>query len=174
MKRHAPKMVLALALIAAACGSSSEGEMNSPTTAVSTTDGPTSTLPESTTAETADSPADGPTTLELKETDLGTILVDSSGATLYLFLPDEQGPSTCYNDCEAAWPVLGEVENVGDGLEPALLGTTERNSGELQATYNGWPLYHFSADTTPGDAKGQGANGVWYVVGAAGQPIGAP
>ncbi len=31
--------------------------------------------------------------------DLGTFLVDGEGMTLYLFTPDDQGPSTCEGDC---------------------------------------------------------------------------
>ena len=120
-----------------------------------------------------DGTATGTGGLQLSSTDLGDLLVDGGGNTLYLFLPDDQGASTCYNDCEAAWPVVGELSTVGEGLDAALLGTTERNNGDLQATYNGWPLHYFSADAGPGETRGQGANNVWYVVDADGNPVGA-
>jgi hypothetical protein len=29
-------------------------------------------------------------------------------------------------------------------------------------TLNRWPLYRFAKDTTPGEAKGQGAGGTWF------------
>ena len=33
------------------------------------------------------------------------------------------------------------------------------------------PLYYFAGDTAPGDVKGQGLAGKWYVIGADGTPI---
>lgn len=39
----------------------------------------------------------------LATSDLGEILVDGSGSTVYLFTPDAQGDSTCYDECEASW-----------------------------------------------------------------------
>ena len=45
-----------------------------------------------------------------------------------------------------------------------LLGTLTRDDGTVQVTYNGWPLYHFSGDTAPGDTNGQGLEGVWFLV----------
>ena len=38
-------------------------------------------------------------------------------------------------------------------------------------TVDGWPLYFFSGDATPGDTTGQGVGGVWFVVGADGAAI---
>ncbi len=109
--------------------------------------------------------------LELATTDLGEILVDASGYTVYLFTPDAQGDSTCYDECEANWPVVAEVTAVGDGLDESLLGTTTRTNGDVQATFNGWPLYYFAGDAAAGDVNGQSLNGVWWVIDAAGEPI---
>jgi len=100
--------------------------------------------------------------------DLGMIMVDAEGFTLYLFLRDEQGgPSTCYGDCEANWPPVlasdGEV-TLGEGLDAALLGTTTRDDGSIQVTYNGWPLYYYANDLAPGEINGQGVFDVWYAV----------
>jgi predicted lipoprotein with Yx(FWY)xxD motif len=108
----------------------------------------------------------------LASSDLGDIIVDDAGNTLYLFVPDAQGASTCYDDCEANWPVVGEVTDVGDGVDAALLATSERTNGDVQATYNGWPLYYFANDAAPGDTNGQGVGDVWYVVDASGNAIG--
>jgi hypothetical protein len=50
------------------------------------------------------------------------------------------------------------------------LGTVKA-SGGLQVTDNGSPLYRFSKDTGPGDAKGEGLatfGGVWHVVQSSG------
>lgn len=115
----------------------------------------------------------GDATVATAESDLGEILVDADGSTLYVFLPDEGGESTCYDDCEAAWPPLtidGDPA-AGDGADDSLLGTTERDDGSTQVTYDGWPLYYYSADAAPGDTNGQGVGDVWFVVGPDGAAI---
>jgi predicted lipoprotein with Yx(FWY)xxD motif len=44
------------------------------------------------------------------------------------------------------------------------LGTTERDDGTIQVTYQGMPLYYWIDDEAPGDTTGQGVNDVWFVV----------
>jgi len=110
---------------------------------------------------------------------LGKVLVNGKGRTLYLFVPDKQGPSVCYGLCVNEWPPLVLPKGVtrpvaGPGINPALLGTTMRKGGQLQVTYNRWPLYFWVADTGPGQASGQGVNdfgGLWWVVDKAGNAI---
>jgi predicted lipoprotein with Yx(FWY)xxD motif len=114
--------------------------------------------------------ADGPA-ISMGETDLGSVLVDSEGMTLYLFTPDAQGDPTCYDDCAANWPPLTESVSAGDGVDADLLGSVERSDGTTQITYNDWPLYYFANDATPGDVNGQGLNDVWFVVDAAGDAV---
>lgn len=118
-------------------------------------------------------PAGDVVTVGTAETDLGTILVDGDGMTLYLFTNDSPGVSVCEDACLAAWPaLLGEPE-AGEGTDEALLGTLERSDGTTQVSYNGWPLYYWAQDSAPGDTTGQGVNDVWWVVSPAGEPIGA-
>ena len=106
------------------------------------------------------------------EGDLGTFLVDGEGMTLYVFMPDAQGPSTCEDDCLAAWPALAGPATAGEGADESLLGTAARpDDGSEQVTYNGWPLYYFAQDAAPGDVNGQGLNDVWYVVDPTGNAI---
>jgi predicted lipoprotein with Yx(FWY)xxD motif len=112
-------------------------------------------------------------TVQVEDSDLGEIVVDAEGKTLYVFLADEGGESTCYEDCEASWPpltVAGEPV-AGDGIETSVLGTTERDDGTLQVTLDGQPLYYFAADETVDDVNGQGVGDVWYVVAPDGAPI---
>lgn len=96
--------------------------------------------------------------------ELGVILTDGGGMTLYRFTQDEEGQSTCYDDCAEAWPPLTADElNIPEGL-PGEFDTTERDDGGMQVTYNGMPLYYFQNDEEAGDTNGQGVNDVWFVV----------
>lgn len=103
--------------------------------------------------------------------DLGQILVGPDGMTLYVFLPDEQSESTCYDACAATWPPLEGQLEAGAGVDESLLGTSERTDGTSQATYNGWPLYHYVSDSEPGDVTGQGVGDNWFVVDPAGEVV---
>lgn len=110
---------------------------------------------------------------------LGPVLVDGQGLALYLFETDRRGaPSRCYNICAIQWPPAllpnGARPVAGPGVMPALLGTAPRTDGSTQITYNGWPLYFWPPDHTPGTATGQAltnAGGRWYVVDAAGDAV---
>jgi predicted lipoprotein with Yx(FWY)xxD motif len=107
----------------------------------------------------------------IAESSLGPILVDGKGMTLYMFKPDNQGPSTCEGQCLAAWPALVGPTTAGTGVDASKLGVAPRSDGSQQATYGGWPLYTFIQDEKPGDVNGQDSNQVWYVIGADGVPI---
>lgn len=109
-------------------------------------------------------------TVSVADSDLGMILTDGDGNTLYLLTADEQGAPTCYDDCETNWPVLEGPVEAGDGVDGALLGQTEREDGAVQATYNDWPLYYFAGDAQAGDVNGQGVGDVWYVLDESGEP----
>ncbi|MGH2671627.1 MAG: COG4315 family predicted lipoprotein [Actinomycetota bacterium] len=112
-------------------------------------------------------------TVAIEDTELGQIVVDAEGRTLYVFLVDEGTDSTCYDDCEANWPPL-TVEGdpvAGEGVDGSLLGTTEREDGSTQVTLDGHPLYRFAADETPDDMNGQGIGEVWFVVSPGGEAI---
>lgn len=100
----------------------------------------------------------------------GPILVDSAGMTLYVYERDGSGTSNCYGGCATAWPPLlvdSEDAVAATAGATGAFGTTRRNDGKLQVTYNGMPLYYFVSDRRPGDATGQdvGSSGrKWYVV----------
>ena len=151
--------VAVLALALAACG-----EEEAPDTAADEA--------EDEDVDATDDAGGDDTTVAVGSTDLGEVLVDGDGMTLYLFDPDEQGESTCYDDCADAWPPLIDEDPVaGDGVDEALLGTTERDDGSLQVTYDGWPVYLWASDQEPGDATGQGVQDDWWVIDADGTPI---
>ena len=105
---------------------------------------------------------------------LGQIVVDGRGFTLYIYVPDHQGPSVCTEVCATQWPPLVLPRGAGrplagPGVNPALLGTTRRADGSLQVTYNRWPLYLWQGDFAPGQATGQAeAMGLWYTLSVSG------
>ena len=105
--------------------------------------------------------------------ELGEMLVDAKGLSLYLFAADERAKSNCSGRCAMAWPPLLTVGDptAGEGVSADHLGTIEREDGSTQATYNGWPLYYFAFDNAPGDTTGQDSRDVWYVVSPFGGPI---
>ena len=115
--------------------------------------------------------AAGATTVTTADTDLGTVLVDGEGRTLYRFLNDSEGTSSCAEDCLANWPLLpAEGAQASEGADASLLGTLDRPEG-AQVTYAQWPLYYYAGDQAPGDLNGQGVGDVWYVVAPDGSVI---
>jgi predicted lipoprotein with Yx(FWY)xxD motif len=118
----------------------------------------------------------GGSLVKVRKTGLGRVLVDQRGRTLYLFEPDRFGRSVCYGKCAAAWPPLLTTGSPrpGAGVRASLLGTTRRNDGKLQVTYQGYPVYTFVEDTRPGQTSGQGLDGFggeWYVLDPQGRKI---
>ena len=117
-----------------------------------------------------------PATVNAAKSKLGTILVDSRGRTLYLYMFDTNGSSSCTNvgSCFETWPPLMATgtPHAGHGVDPILLGIVHRiRPAGRQVTYNGHPLYRYSQDKKPGQMKGQALFSLWYVVSAAGAPI---
>jgi predicted lipoprotein with Yx(FWY)xxD motif len=127
-------------------------------------------------ATSASSPTaeDAAPVLTTGDTDLGEILADAEGRTVYVFDEDEagSGKSVCTGECADTWPavVSEEAEPTAEGLDGEL-GTIERDDGTLQVTLDGRPLYLFAGDGSPGDVTGQGVDGTWWVVGADGEKI---
>lgn len=121
----------------------------------------------------ASSPGTGSAAVMVATSDLGEILVDGEGRTLYLFTPDEAGTPTCYDACADAWPPLlasGDI-TVGTGLDDSDFTTATRTDGGDQVKVGTWPLYYFAGDAAPGETKGQGLQGIWYVVSPSGEAI---
>ncbi len=86
-----------------------------------------------------------------------TVLTDDEGYTLYWFGPDSATKSACQGSCARSWlPVTGPA-TWGPGVTGSI-GAIVRPGGALQATYDGHPLYTTTADTGPGQTKG---NDVW-------------
>jgi predicted lipoprotein with Yx(FWY)xxD motif len=108
-------------------------------------------------------------TLKVRTTRFGSILFAGNGRVVYGFTRDKRnGPSQCYGDCAAAWPVYyarGTL-TAGAGVKKSLLGTVKRRDGRRQVTYNGWPLYYYAHEKA-GEVKCQNVEthgGTWLVV----------
>jgi predicted lipoprotein with Yx(FWY)xxD motif len=117
-----------------------------------------------------------PGTVDVANSDLGTILVNAQGRTLYLFQKDSGTTSECTGACASAWPPLraNGKPTVGAGATASLVGTTQRSDGAPQVTYNGHPLYLYQGDTQAGDTTGEGSTafgGGWYAVSSAGDQV---
>lgn len=111
--------------------------------------------------------------VEIAPSSLGQILTDQNGRTLYAFIDDKGGTSSCTGQCIATWPALISRQPVtaGAGVDKDLLSRTNRAEGTAQATYGGWPVYYYVGDVGPGDVDGEGVDGKWFVIGADGKLI---
>jgi predicted lipoprotein with Yx(FWY)xxD motif len=148
--------VSALAALALAACSSSD-KTASPST------NPTTTVGETTTAAPASS---GGETVSLASSELGQILVDSKGMTLYVDEKDKPGAPNCTGACLTVWPPLAApaTPTFGAGLDATKFTTVTASDGTKQLAVDGFPLYTWTNDKKPGDTTGQDVNG-FYVVG---------
>ena len=147
-----------LALVAASCGGDDNGGETTAANAPATASGQSATIGTQSVGN------------------LGTILVDSQGRTIYLFEKDSGTKSSCFGGCAAAWPpVRGSGKpTVGSGLNASLVGTTPRSDGQAQITYNGHPLYLFAGDQNAGETNGQGLTefgGSWFALSTDGNTV---
>ena len=188
MRNKILPLFLLLALVAAACGSEevTEAATDAVDEAAEVVDGDEEAMEDDEEAMEDDEEAmeddameddameDASHDLDVTTTDdLGSVISDASGMTVYLFTNDEQGAGTsaCEGDCLAAWPPVGELTSPAGAFDADLIGTIERSDGTIQATFNGWPLYTFAQDSAPGDTNGQGVNDVWFALDISGNAI---
>src|SRR5664279_1093323 len=108
--------MLAIGLLAAACSSGStsttSAKASSAASAASTKVSSAASAASSkgssagSAVSSAVAAAVGPATVGTTTGTLGTFLVDGKGMTLYMYLSDTAGESTCYDACAVAWPPL--------------------------------------------------------------------
>jgi len=131
------------------------------------------------TAATPKTSSGAPATVGVAKSGLGSILVDSTGRTLYLFKADVGARSSCAGACATAWPPLlaTGMPTAGTGSTASKLGAIARPGGNHQVTYNGHPLYLFIKDQKPGQTTGQGVTAfgaAWFALTPAGNQASAP
>ena len=105
----------------------------------------------------------------------GSILFGPDERAIYLFDKETTSRSECYGACAEAWPpVLTDGDpQAGEGIEAGLLGTTERDDGSTQVTYDGRPLYYY-VDDPPGEVLCHGVSefgGLWLVLEPGGNAV---
>ncbi len=155
--------VTALALVTAACGSGSGNSGGGGSGGGSSASSP---------------PVVNSASNVLKERKIGgtMVLTNAKGYTLYRFALDTSSTSKCNGSCATYWPPVKGPVTAGPGVT-GKLGTIKRADGSTQASYDGHPLYTYSGDSAPGQAKGNGLNvsgGKWYEVTVSGAAVPAP
>jgi predicted lipoprotein with Yx(FWY)xxD motif len=150
-----------LAIVAAGCGgddSSSTGGVYGGKGAAATTE------------PAAAGPSEGSATVTVAMVpELGKVIVDSDGFTLYDFHKDKGTTSSCYGGCASVWPPLttGSAPKAAGGVSASKLGTTTRKDGTTQVTFAGHPLYTYVEDSKPGEANGNDVDlfgAEWYAL----------
>jgi predicted lipoprotein with Yx(FWY)xxD motif len=149
-------LLAAIVVAGAACGGGDDTPSGTAAPAASTT--------------TA-APAATGATVAVASSNLGEVLVDADGRTLYAFTKDQGDQSACSGECAANWPALTGTATAGTGAQAGLLSTATQANGSTQVTYGGKPLYYFAGDAKPGDTKGQGVGDVWFAVAADGELV---
>jgi predicted lipoprotein with Yx(FWY)xxD motif len=144
--RRAASLLLVASAIAACAGAGSTGTAD-PATA------PTGDLA-------------GEVAITIAHTPAGIALAGPNGKTLYVLTNDQNGTSTCTTGpCSRAWGALvSDPSNLQ--IAPGITGNfgiTIWGDGTQQVTHNGQPLYFYSKDRAAGDARGEGAGGVWCI-----------
>ncbi|MGR6318094.1 hypothetical protein Q2K19_02390 [Micromonospora soli] len=138
---------------------------------------PTATAEPEATA-TADAPANEPAAppADVRLTDqlvgkklprMGQVVTDQDGWVLYRFDKDSADPpqSNCVDKCAQVWPpALTDGNPQLQGVSDEKVGTVTRQDGTRQITIGGWPVYRYIGDKKPGQWKGQGVGGTWFVV----------
>jgi predicted lipoprotein with Yx(FWY)xxD motif len=89
---------------------------------------------------------------------LGTVLVNSSGRTLYFNTEEVNGKILCTGACLGFWFPATTSSSAAPKLTvnlPGKLSTIRRpGTKEIQLAYEGKPLYTFRLDGSAGQAKG--------------------
>lgn len=89
------------------------------------------------------------------------ILVEQGGRALYTYTEDLPGQSRCDPKCERLWPPLYAT---ADARPHGPFTIARSRDGRPMWAWQGKPLYRWLSDRKRGDAGGDGAADVWYLV----------
>jgi predicted lipoprotein with Yx(FWY)xxD motif len=154
---------LAIGLVFAACGSDNTKSSTSATTA------------QAQATTTSSAAATGAVTVKVSKTNLGDVLADGQGRTLYALSTESATNITCVGQCASRWPPLvvpaGQTPTAEAGV--GALTVVSRPDGTRQVASDNKPLYTFAGDAKAGDTLGEGVGGVWHAVKPASSASGA-
>jgi predicted lipoprotein with Yx(FWY)xxD motif len=164
-------LIIGFPLFLAACGAPGGlyGTAPAPSSTASAPAASASAGTPTPTATPAPTPVAPASVVAAQNAQLGTILTNAQGRTLYYFLPERGGKIVCSSSaCTTYWP-----PSLHDGGNPTgsagvtgQLGLVMRAGGAQQITYSSWPLYTFAGDSAAGQTSGQGVvgfGGKWLV-----------
>lgn len=108
------------------------------------------------------------TVIKTGDSKFGTVLFDGKGRAIYIWELEESTKAECYEDCAVVWPPVftDGTPSAAGGVNNELLGTTKRNDGSTQVTYNGHPLYYYAHEGV-GEVKCHNVSthgGLWWVI----------
>ena len=116
--------------------------------------------------------------LQLRHTELGNILVNGGGLTVYAFTRDSHNHDRCVtiSGCTSIWPLVSTSGNprLGPGVRRSLVRAIKLPGGARQLTYAGHPLYTYIGASGPGDISYVGLSqfgGRWLALTAAGRTV---
>jgi predicted lipoprotein with Yx(FWY)xxD motif len=147
---------LVLILLISACGSSASTGSATPPSNTTSPAATTAPAASSAVVQTAQATVGGKTI---------TVFTDAKGLTLYYFTPDTATTTACTTTCGTNWPPLlfsGSGTPTSATSVPGTLSVVNDADGN-QVAYSGYLLYTFAGDSKPGDVKGQGIGGKWFV-----------
>lgn len=102
-----------------------------------------------------------------RNAELGPIIADAEGRTLYRFDKDSAWPMKigCVDACLDTWKPAEPVDKEKvTGIPAELVGSVKRPDGTEQLTIDCWPVYSFTGDKEPGDISGHNKQGLWFAV----------
>lgn len=105
------------------------------------------------------------------QTAVGVIVTTDDNLALYRSDGDKRDRSNCYNACSERFKAYTWTENMRiEGIDATLVGKVQRTDGTWQLTINRVPLYTYAKDV-PGEWKGQGLLGTWWLAGPDGKKL---
>jgi predicted lipoprotein with Yx(FWY)xxD motif len=119
-------------------------------------------------------PANPGLTIKTLASQYGKVLFSKSNRAIYYFDKESSRTPKCYGSCAKAWPpvLTSGKPQVGGAVKSALLGTTQRENGKKQVTYDGRPLYFYVTDPR-GEVECHNIEefgGLWLAVKPSGKP----
>jgi predicted lipoprotein with Yx(FWY)xxD motif len=97
------------------------------------------------------------------------IVVSGLGKAVYRRSGETKFRLLCKGTCLLKWvPLTVPSSTTLVTKGPGILGVVSKfrrsDNGKYQVTLRGYPLYTYSPDHSPGDARGQGEGGMWWTL----------